>query len=80
MPPVAAFIARVREADSYLRSLTKDEAEALPAKAAAAAAVIRVAIRDLDASQQDTADSADDTFSLERFSGDHVPGTRPPTF
>ena len=42
--------------------------------------VIQSAIRDLDASQQDAADGPDDPFSLERFQGTHVPGTRPLTF
>ena len=80
MGPVASFITRVREADSYLRSLTVAEAAALPAVAAAAMTVIQSAIRDLDASQQDDTDGPDDPFSLERFQGIHVPGTRPLTF
>ena len=80
MAPVATFIARVRETDAVLRSMTVDEVAALPAVAAAAMAELQAAIRDLDASQQDAADGPDDPFSLERFQASHHPGTRPARF
>ena len=76
--PIAGFITRVCKAESLLRSMTKDEVAALPGKAAHAMVELQSAIRDLGVAQQaEVASAQDDDPSLARFSGDHVPGTRP---
>lgn len=79
--PVASFIARVCKAESFLRSMTKEEAVALPDKAVMAMGELQMAVSDLAAAQQPEGQGAqDDGPSLARFSGDHIPGTRPPRY
>jgi hypothetical protein len=78
--PVMGFITKVAEADALMRSMTKDQAVALPDEAARAMFLIQEALRLLEQADSKAVPSSADGSGPRDFSaevGSHVSGRGP---